>query len=317
MLLIVDNCTDPYRNLATEEYLTRHLEEPAIRIWRNADSVIVGRNQNARAEINSDFVRKNGIAVVRRLSGGGAVFHDLGNVNYSLYGCPKGEGVERVIEVLRKLGLEAGTSGRNDILLGGCKISGTAECISGGHYLQHGTLLFSASIERLAGALNPRPEKFEGKAVKSVRSRVANISDTLGKDMTVEEFMDFIAENICPEASEYTYTKEDREAVDVLLKDKYSTEAWNFGASPAYSYTVSRKFPSGFIELNMEVSAGRITGFNVYGDYFFSRDTDEFCRRMVGCPMDRDKIYDRLKNEPVGEYFFGITAADILELVAG
>lgn len=98
---------------------------------------------------------------------------------------------------------------------------------------------------------------------------------------------------------------------------KYSTEVWNFGASPAYSYTVSRKFPSGFIELNMEVSAGRITGFNVYGDYFFSRDTEGFCRRMVGCPMDRDKIYDRLKNEPVGEYFFGITAADILELVAG
>ena len=312
MLLIVDNCTDPYRNLAAEEYLTRHLEEPAIRIWRNSDSVIVGRNQNARAEIDCDFVKTHGISVVRRLTGGGAVFHDLGNVNYSLYGCPKGEGVRRVIEVLKKLGLDASTSGRNDILLGGGKISGTAECISGGHYLQHGTLLFSASIESLAGALNPRPEKFDGKAVKSVRSRVSNISDALEGDMTVEEFMGFIADNICPGAVPYDYSEADKAATDRLLKDKYSTDGWNFGAGPRYSYTAYRKFPSGFLELNMEVSGGKISGLEIFGDYFFTRPTEEFCSKLLGCPADRDKIYDRLKNEPVGEYFSGITAEDII-----
>lgn len=176
MLCIVDSTTDPYWNLAAEEYLLTSLSEPVFRLWRNAPSVIVGRYQNAAAEINSEYVRTRGIPVVRRLTGGGAVFHDLGNVNYTFID-RKVEGEDTaamfrrftapVISALRSLGVEASLEGRNDLVISGRKFSGNAVCVHGGRVLQHGTLLFSASVADLSGALNTRPEKFIGKSVQS------------------------------------------------------------------------------------------------------------------------------------------------------
>ena len=204
MLCIVDSTTDPYWNLAAEEYLLTSLSEPVFRLWRNAPSVIVGRYQNAAAEINSEYVRTRGIPVVRRLTGGGAVFHDLGNVNYTFID-RKVEGEDTaamfrrftapVISALRSLGVEASLEGRNDLVISGRKFSGNAVCVHGGRVLQHGTLLFSASVADLSGALNTRPEKFIGKSVQSNRSRVTNISEHLParhRSMSVEEFITYL-----------------------------------------------------------------------------------------------------------------------------
>ena len=208
MICIVDSTTDPYWNLAAEEYLLTALSEPVFRLWRNAPSVIVGRYQNAAAEINSEYVRTRGIPVVRRLTGGGAVFHDLGNVNYTFID-RKVEGEDTaamfrrftapVISALRSLGVEASLEGRNDLVISGRKFSGNAVCVHGGRVLQHGTLLFSASVADLSGALNTRPEKFIGKSVQSNRSRVTNISEHLParhRSMSVEEFITYLQDHI-------------------------------------------------------------------------------------------------------------------------
>ena len=208
MLCIVDSVTDPYWNLAAEEYLLTALTGPVFRLWRNSSSVIVGRYQNAAAEINSEYVRTRGIPVVRRLTGGGAVFHDLGNVNYTFID-RKVEGEDTaamfrrftapVISALRSLGVEASLEGRNDLVISGRKFSGNAVCVHGDRVLQHGTLLFSASVADLSGALNTRPEKFIGKSVQSNRSRVTNISEHLParhRSMSVEEFITYLQDHI-------------------------------------------------------------------------------------------------------------------------
>ena len=197
MYLLVDGGTDPTWNLAAEEYLLSRRSEPFFRLWRNADSVIIGRHQNAWAEIDLDFVERNHIPVVRRMTGGGAVFHDLGNVNYSFFDLKDRRFTDVILEALRALGIEGQASGRNDLILAdGRKFSGTAVCKRGNRLLEHGTLLFDASFDRLSAALRPRPEKFEGKAVKSVRSRVTNLAQQLPEPISVEAFIDFLADAI-------------------------------------------------------------------------------------------------------------------------
>ena len=300
-------------NLAAEEWYLTTLEGPSCRVWRNSPSVIIGRYQNAYAEIDIDFVERCGIQVVRRLSGGGAVFHDEGNVNYSFYNVPKMQALSMIVSVLRSLGLNVSTSGRNDILLGGQKISGVAECRQGAHTLVHGTLLFDASMDSLSGALKPRKEKFEGKAVKSVRSRVTNIREHLSQDMTVEEFMRFIINGLSV-ARHPRPVRESLDGIEHLRQTKYATREWNFGRSPGSAFSSVRKFPAGLVELYMDIDGGNISHLDVKGDYFFRRPTEEFCERLIGCPYEREVIAARLGNLPLDDYFSGISPDDLLTL---
>ena len=337
-------------NLAAEEWWLTALEGPSWRVWRNSPSVIIGRNQNAYAEIDMDFVESRGIQVVRRLSGGGAVFHDEGNVNYSFYNVPKTQALSMIVSVLQSLGLDVSTSGRNDILLAGQKISGVAECRQGSHTLVHGTLLFDASMDALAGALKPRKEKFEGKAVKSVRSRVTNIREHLSQDMSVEEFMGFIINGLSDfgleppeqvglyqspsgdsgsraglalrdskaEAAGFgagpQYYSGSWDEIEHLRQTKYATREWNFGRSPGSAFSSVRKFPAGLVELYMDIAGGNISHLDVKGDYFFRRPTEEFCERLIGCPYEREAIAARLGNLPLDDYFSGISQGELLTL---
>ena len=311
MLKIIDTCTDPCRNLAAEEYILTHFDVPVFRLWRNSDAIIVGRYQNAEAEIDRAFVQKADIPVVRRMTGGGAVFHDSGNINYSFFNFTEeascGGGFTDIIkEALRGLGLAVTSSGRNDILLGGCKISGTAVCKQGGRVLQHGTLLFDARLDRLAGALKPRPEKFEGKGVKSVRSRVTNIAEHLPRPMTADEFFEYMG-GILPEAQIYTYSEADLQAIELLRREKYASYDWNFGRSPAYNFKNIKKFPSALVEVYASVEEGRLAKIDIRGDYFFKRPTEELCALLEGCPMEKEKIADRLRDVAVDDYIRGLT----------
>lgn len=317
MYLIEDNCTDAAWNLAAEEYLLTQRNEPFVRIWRNADSVIIGRHQNAYAEIDLDFVSREQIPVVRRLTGGGAVFHDLGNVNYSFFDLKDRKFTDVMLDALRALGVEADSSGRNDLVLpDGRKFSGTAICRHGGRVLEHGTLLFRASTERLAAALRPRPEKFTGKSVQSVRSRVANLSERLPASMEVEDFIAHLVRHIGSRLAcqPYDYTEKERTAIDGLRQARYGNPAWNFGAAPACSVSHVRKFPAGLLEAHFDVRGGRIYGLQIYGDYFFQRPTAEFCALLEGCPYSRKAIADRLGEVAVGEYFSNIGAEEMISL---
>ena len=317
MYLLADSTTDPAWNLAVEEYLLSRRSEPFFRLWQNADSVIIGRHQNAWAEIDRDFVAQNHIPVVRRMTGGGAVFHDLGNVNYSFFDLKDRRFTDVVLDALRALGVEGHSSGRNDLVLtDGRKFSGTAVCKRGARVLEHGTLLFNASFERLSAALKPRPEKFEGKAVQSVRSRVANLSELLPDALDVRGFMDFLSGHIgrALGAVPYRFTAAEREAIARLRDERFGNPEWNYGASPACALTRVRKFPAGLMEAHFDIRCGRIQGLEIYGDYFFQRPTAEFCARLEGCPYERKAIADRLSEVAAGEYFAGISADDLLSL---
>ena len=318
MYLLVDTTTDPAWNLAAEEYLLTQRSEPFFRLWRNADSVIIGRHQNAFAEIDLDFMERERIPVVRRMTGGGAVFHDLGNVNYSFFDLRERRFTDVILEALRPLGIDGRCSGRNDLVLpDGRKFSGTAICKHGPRVLEHGTLLFDASAERLAAALKPRPEKFTGKAVQSVRSRVANLSEQLAEPVSVEAFMDFLADGIGTALGcvPFSYSAADRQAIARLRDERFGNRDWNFGASPVCTVAHVRKFPTGLLEAHFDVRGGRISGLHIFGDYFFERPTEEFCALLEGCPYDRKTIAGRLLSVATGEYFSGISPDDLLTLL--
>lgn len=324
MYCLKDSCTDPYWNLAAEEYLLRRAKVPLFRLWRNEPAVIVGRNQNAHAEINRPYVEERGIAVVRRLTGGGAVFHDLGNVNFTFI---DRAGSERdshdmfrrftapILEALKQLGVEAQLEGRNDLTIDGAKFSGNAMCIEGGRVLQHGTLLFSASVEDISQSLLPRPEKYAGRGVASVRSRVTNIASHLRKPMDVTAFIDFLAATVGREATRWDYSAADRAAIDRLANEKYRTEAWNFGRSPAFSLNACRKFPGGLLEASLDIRGGVIREIDVRGDYFFREPTASFCAALRGCPYTKEAVTALLGTMTVDDFFCGVSGQELLSLL--
>lgn len=327
MLYINDTNTDPYWNLAAEEYLLKNLSEPLFRLWRNSNSIIVGHYQNTLAEIDYEYVKKNGICVVRRLSGGGAVFHDLGNLNYTFIeqkrGMEESNAMFRrftapVLEALDSLGVKAYIEGRNDLLIDGKKFSGNAICIYKERILQHGTLLFNANMGNLSQALKSRPEKFIGKAVQSTRSRVTNISSHLPQPMTLDQFQQYLGNYICNKYgtafTPYTYTAEDLEAIEQLRNTKYLPDSWNFGHSPAYSLNNIKKFPGGLVEFSITTKGGTISAMEIHGDYFFTRPTEEFIAAMTGTPHTMEAVSQTLAQLPVEEYFNGITPDEILQL---
>ena len=323
MLYIIDNHTDPYWNLAAEEYLLKHISEPVFRLWRNSNSIIIGQYQNALAEVDIDYVKANNIKVVRRMTGGGAVFHDLGNLNFTFIE-PHTKSEESnamfrrftapIVEALNSLGVKAYLEGRNDLLIDGRKFSGNAMCISNGRVLQHGTLLFSASMNSLGAALKSRPEKFIGKAVQSNVSRVTNISEHLSGQMNIDEFQKFLGEYICGNSTPYTYTEADLEAIEKLKNEKYGLDSWNFGHSPAYTTHNVKKFPGGLVEVNFTVKKGVIAQLEIFGDYFFTKPTEEFVPQLIGTPHTREALLEKLTRINTPDYFSNITAEQMVEM---
>ena len=320
MVYLETGSTDPAYNLAFEEFVLTHRTEGDILIlWQNDNAVIIGRNQNTAEEIDQGFVDAHGIRVVRRNTGGGTVYHDLGNLNYSFItdaGASKAAFTDPVIRALRSLGLDAEVSGRNDILVSGKKVSGTAQQVSKGRVLHHGTLLFDSDSSMITGALTPDSGKFQSKGVKSVRSRVGNIRTFLKQDMDIDAFWAHLKRTLGDTGMTCDILS-DRELAEVarLKSEKYDTWQWNFGRSPAYDVQVKKRFDGGTLDVRMRVSHGVITGIKFYGDFLAVRPVSILENALTGCEYRKDAIEQALTGLPIAECLGGITTEECIRTI--
>ncbi|MCP1491125.1 lipoate-protein ligase A [Peribacillus frigoritolerans] len=328
-MLFIDNkgITDPRINLAIEEYALKHLniDETYLLFYINRPSIIIGRNQNTIEEINSDYVDAKGITVVRRLSGGGAVYHDLGNLNFSFITKDDGDSfhnfkkfTQPVVETLEKLGIHAELSGRNDILAEGKKISGNAMFSTKGRMFSHGTLLFQSEMDHIVSALKVKKDKIESKGIKSIRSRVGNIADFLKEPMSVEKFRSFLLQNIFKDTgkvTEYVLTETDWEKIHEISEDRYQNWEWNYGKSPKFNLQNSHRFPVGSVDIRLEVNRGIIENCKIYGDFFGVGEVADIERKLTGTRYEKEAISRVLDEIDVRHYFGNVTKEEILALI--
>ena len=316
----------PYYNMAFENYVMNNdaFDEDYVFFYIHRPSIIVGKHQNTIAEINEKYVREHGIIVSRRNTGGGAVYHDEQNLNYSFIFNKKGreEGIdfsrycEPIIRALGKLGVEAELSGRNDILVAGKKISGTAQGHNSKKILHHGTLLFNVDVEAMVNSLNVSEAKIESKAIKSVRSRVVNLSERLGDDMDILKFRDFLLEEIFEgePVEEYVLTDEDLAAVEKLVEEKFSTWEYNYGYSPKFRISNHGRIEgAGEIEIGISVKEGRVTDMKITGDFFSVKEGLEDI--FIGRQFRIEDFRDALKDVDINEYISGVTEDDFLGII--
>lgn len=323
MLCIRHKSTDPYFNIATDEYLFKHIKEDCFMLWQNDNAIIVGKHQNALAEINLDYVKEHDIKVVRRLSGGGAVYHDMGNLNFTFTRTSDREDdlvdfrryTKPIIEVLQGMGVNAEFTGRNDIMIEGKKFSGNAEHVFKNKVMHHGTLLFSSNMPNISGALKINPLKYKDRAVKSIPKRVTNIQNYLKEELTVEDFadriMDYITSNF-EDCKLYEFTEEDLDQIEKIKEEKYATWDWNFGYSPNYDFQQGVKTIGGLLEMNMNVSAGIIQEVKIHGDFFHIRDISEIEEALRNTPHEESKIRAVLDGFDLKNYFKDIEVDDLV-----
>jgi lipoate-protein ligase A len=327
----VDNTgiTDARVNLALEEYVFRHkpVDDDVLLFYVNAPAIIIGRNQNTIEEINPDVVAERGIQVVRRVSGGGAVYHDLGNLNFSFM-TPHVRGrfnrydtfTKPVIDTLKELGVPAELGGRNDILAGGRKISGNAQFARPDRMFSHGTLLFDSNLDEVTAALNPRPGKVESKGVKSIRSRVANISEFIEHPISVTELRERILERIFgtrdrAQIPAIELASADWAAVRDLVETKYGAWSWNYGENPPSNVQRAQRFPAGEIDARIDVQEGRIAAIRLFGDYMGREDVGVLEALLVGVRYDRASVRAALDGVDVSAFFGDVGTDDVIGVI--
>lgn len=327
MKLILNSSQDPYYNLALEEYLLLRRADlhPLFLLWQNRPTVVVGRNQNTLAEINHQYIQEHDIAVVRRLSGGGAVYHDLGNLNFTfILEQSLGQGFDfarytrPVIKTLRSLGVEAEDNGRNDITIGGKKFSGNAQCRYHNSLLHHGTLLFNSRLEDMVEALTPDIDKLQSKGIASVRSRVTNISEHLPAGMSLEDFQRELIHQVFDEYGNrevYELSEQERHEAEELRRQRYISWEWNYGRSPACNLSRAAFFPWGQMEVQMDIQQGIIQLCRIYGDFFAERDIMQLCTMVEGSYYRKEDVQEKLHDIDLSAFIPDLTLQDFLELL--
>ena len=297
-------------------------DEDVFMLWQNEPTVVIGKNQNAYAEINTEYVESNNIHVARRITGGGAVYHDLGNVNYTFISSNTKEGsidfvhfTEPIIEALGEMGICARLSGRNDILIGNRKISGNAQYSNNGRVLHHGTLLFDTDITMLSGALKVDREKIETKAIKSVSSRVTNIKAHLREDITIDRFIEILAAFVCEKYSTKPSSPPSLEDIRDLY-DRQCSKEWIFPSRELltnFTITYKNRFPFGSLEIKLLLIRDEIHDAKINGDFFSICEIGELEKQL--CGTKHKDLKNKLKELDVEKYIYGMRNSDLDELI--
>ncbi|HIY57865.1 MAG TPA: lipoate--protein ligase [Candidatus Tetragenococcus pullicola] len=333
MIFVPNTCHDPRVNLAIENYLLDEMktDEPILLFYINEPSIIIGRNQNTIEEINQKYVDEHGIHVVRRLSGGGAVYHDLGNLNYSFITPDDGNSfrnfakfTEPVIKALHDLGVQgAELKGRNDLVINDMKFSGNAMYATNGRMYAHGTLMLDSDKDEVVNALKVRKDKIESKGIKSIRSRVTNIKPFLPKekqDITTEEFAQEILLKIfqvdsLDKVNTYELTDDDWSKIKEYTDKYYGNWDWNYGHSPEFNLERHKRFPIGGIDVRLDVKEGKIENAKIYGDFFGLGEIKDVEDALIGTKYEKEALTAVIETIDVQKYFGAIEKQDLLDLI--
>jgi len=322
MLFIENPNTDPYRNHALEEWLMDHFEEDCFMLWRNDKAILLGKNQNVHSEIDIPFARQQGIKIVRRITGGGTVFTDAGNIMFSFISCDGRRDfadfrkfTAPILEALHNLDIQAEFSGRNDLTIGGKKFSGNAQCRYGDKILHHGTLMYQADTTELSKALKSREIKLRDKGVSSIKSRVTNIADYMDSPLDIEEFRSYLFHSVMKSIDDsriYRLSSGDWDEVSAIAAQKYSRREWIYGRSPQYNVHRETKFSGGIVEAYFDVRENRIQQAGIFGDFFSDREIGDVEQVLKDISYDPQAIRTALERITIQEYFRNISLDELV-----
>ncbi|UXR78910.1 MULTISPECIES: lipoate--protein ligase [unclassified Staphylococcus] len=323
-----NNNTDPTLNLAMEEYVLKNVpmdnDESYFLFYINRPSIIVGKNQNTIEEVHQSYIDENNIDVVRRISGGGAVYHDFGNLNFSFITKDDGQSfhnfkkfTQPIVDALNKMGVQAEMTGRNDIQVGQAKISGNAMVKVKDRMFSHGTLMLNSELDEVQNALKVNPAKIQSKGVKSVRKRVANIVEFLDEPIDIDTFKEIILKQLFGDSDVETYplSDEDWKNIEQLANEKYRTWDWNYGKNPKYNFEREHKFEKGFVQIKLDVKKGRIEHAKIFGDFFGEGNIEELERALEGVTHQKPAIHEALRDYDIHHYFGAIPKDELIDLM--
>lgn len=305
MIYIESSSINPYYNLALEEFAFNDLEDNVFMLWQNDNTIVLGKYQNAIEEVSAKYVKENQVNVVRRLSGGGAVYHDLGNINFTFITRNNWDNyfkfeyfTQTIVEFLKTLNVNVEFNSRNDLIVDGKKFSGNSAYMKNGNTLHHGTILFDSNLETLVLALNVNDAKIESKAIKSVRNRVTNLKEHLEKDLTIEGFKNALIEFVFNKYNgieQYVLSDEENKKINDRAENYYMTKKWVYGESPDCNVKKFRKHSSGLYSLHMNVERNQIMKMNLYGDFFATEDIGCILEKFVGKDLSEESLFEPVK----------------------
>ncbi len=325
MIYIENTSTNPYFNFALEYYLIKEKQLPDERIfifWRTKPTLMIGRYQNTIEEINEKFVRDHKIHVVRRITGGGTIYTDLGGWQFSFI--TKGRAsqidftkyISPIIDGLKKMGVKAEFNSRNDLVIKGKKISGNAQCMANQYTLHHGSLLYDTDLEQMMKCIRVDEHKIISKGIKSVRDRVTNISDHLPKAANELEFKEQMVASIMDGSDkEYLLTSSDIERINAISKEKFENWEWNYGRSPKFNISKSGRFDGGKMEFKLDVNKGMIRSCHIYGDFFGSIDISKVSNALINCQYKKESIKKALAKLELKDAFYHIDVDDLIDII--
>jgi lipoate-protein ligase A len=325
MIYVENNSLDPYFNFALEYYLLKELDlgQDVFLFWRTEPTLMIGKHQNTIEEINSAYVKEKGIKVVRRITGGGTIYTDpngwqfsfiikeksFGDINFETYTGP-------VIEALGQLGIDAKFNNRNDILIDGKKFSGNAQYSDESCTLHHGSLLFDTDLSELVKSITVSDDKIISKGIKSVRDRVTNLGDHMEKKIESLEFRDLMLQELLKNVEKtYVLTPEDLTRVQEITNDKFKQWDWNYGESPDFNITKSKRLAGGKIEFSLNVNGNHIDDCKIYGDFFCKGDIDDISNALVGCLYKEEDIRKVFENINIEERFYLMTIEELVSCI--
>lgn len=324
MRYLINNSTDPYFNLAFDEYCLEniHSEEPYFFLWRNRPAVIIGLNQNAYGEVNLEYLNANGITLARRVTGGGAVYHDLQNMNYTIIG--RNPSPQPMVDALRQLGVPAELTGRNDIFVEGRKVSGYARRVAGNQEIIHGTLMYDVDLDTLQHVLDTPASKMKVKGISSVRSHVANLKEYLPQFKSLDELQAKLSEilsggdgPLLAQGSGYPSQDVIDAEVRRIAAEKFATWEFIYGHSHEADFNYKKKLPCGTVEASLRIDRGIITALTFSGDFLFDEPSEDLAKKLIGLRYDKATLSAAIEKAGAGKYFRSANASQICSLLLG